>query len=84
MGVLSGQCCANKNAMRWLRSAQNAHSFAWYRCVNNSAMTSYFIHGIQSMLLLLLLVVVCAWVCSMFLWSHTCVVPSNTNNVLVV
>ena len=58
MGVLSGQCCANKKAMRWLRSAQNAHSLAWYRCVGNSALASYFIHGIQFMLLLLLLVVV--------------------------
>ena len=57
MGVLSGQCCANKNAMRWLRSAQNAHSLAWYRCVSNSALASCFTHGIQ---FLLLVVVVCA------------------------
>ena len=59
MGVLSGQCCANKKAMRWLRSAQNAHPLAWYRCVGNSALAlaSCFTHGIQ---FLLLLVVVCA------------------------
>ena len=57
MGVLSGQCCANKKAMRWPRSAQNAHSLPWYRFMGNSALASCFTHGIQ---FLLLLVVVCA------------------------